>query len=129
MGKNTSENIDGINEPTKTVHKCRPALTPEARQSQLVSLAFDLLEERLRNGTATSQEVTTLIKLGSTRERIEEERLLAENELSRAKIRQIQADQQSESIAKEAIKAMKEYKGLEVVEEDGEVCVDDDDNY
>ena len=49
----------------------RPALTPEARENQLVSLAVDLAEKQLREGTASSQVITHYLKLGSTKERIE----------------------------------------------------------
>ena len=49
----------------------RPALTPEARENQLISLASDLAEKQLREGTASSQVITHYLKLGSTKERIE----------------------------------------------------------
>ena len=45
----------------------RPALTPEARENQLVSLAVDLAEKQLREGTASSQVITHYLKLGSTK--------------------------------------------------------------
>ena len=47
-----------------TERKTRPALTPEAREKQLVALAVDLVEKRLREGTASSQEVTHILKPG-----------------------------------------------------------------
>ena len=51
----------------------RPALTPEARENQLVSLAINLAEQQLRDGTASSQVITHYLKIGSTKERIEKE--------------------------------------------------------
>ena len=39
-------------EPAK---KMRPALTPEARENQLIALAVDLAEKQLREGTASAQ--------------------------------------------------------------------------
>ena len=51
----------------------RPALTPEARENQLISLAVDLAEQQLRDGTASSQVITHYLKLGSTKEKIEKE--------------------------------------------------------
>ena len=51
----------------------RPALTPEARENQLISLAVDLAEKQLQEGTASSQVITHYLKLGSTKERIEKE--------------------------------------------------------
>ena len=44
--------------------KIRPALTPEARENQLIALAVDLVEKRLIEGTASSKETTHLLKLG-----------------------------------------------------------------
>lgn len=38
--------------------KMKPALTPDARENQLISLATDLVEKRLIEGTASSQETT-----------------------------------------------------------------------
>ena len=66
-------------EPPKTLPKMRPALTPEAREGQLIALATDLVEQRLRDGTATSQEVVHFLRLGSMRERLEREKLENEN--------------------------------------------------
>ena len=53
--------------------RMRPALSPEARENQLVSLAVDLAEKQLMEGTASSQVITHYLKLGSTKERIEKE--------------------------------------------------------
>ena len=35
-----------------TTKKLRPAINPEAREAQLTALAFDLVEQRLLDGTA-----------------------------------------------------------------------------
>ena len=56
-------------------NKIRPALTPEARENQLVSLAINLAEQQLRDGTASSQVITHYLKLGSQKERLEREKL------------------------------------------------------
>ena len=50
--------------------KIRPALTPEARENQLIYLATNLAEQQLRDGTASSQVITHYLKLGSTKEKI-----------------------------------------------------------
>ena len=68
----------------------RPAITPEARENQLISLAVDLAERQLREGTASSQVITHYLKLGSTREKLERERLEEENKLLRAKYKAIE---------------------------------------
>lgn len=65
--------------------KMRPALTPEARENQMISLAVDLAEKQLMEGTASSQVITHYLKLGSTKERIEKEILEKQKELIDAK--------------------------------------------
>lgn len=91
--------------------RMRPALTPEAREGQLIALATDLVEQRLRDGTATSQEVVHFLRLGSMRERLERERLENENILLRAKTEAIESQARIEELYKGAIAAMKRYSG------------------
>lgn len=89
----------------------RPATTPEARENQLVSLAFDLAEQKLRDGTASSQEVTHFLKLGSSRETLEQQRLESENELAKAKIEAMESHKRVEELYVDAIQAMRSYAG------------------
>lgn len=93
------------------VKKMRPALTPEARENQLISLAVDLAERQLQEGTASSQVITHYLKLGSTRERLERERLEEENKLLKAKTEQLQSAKKMEILYEQAIKAMQNYGG------------------
>ena len=60
---------------SEKVPKSRAALTPEAREKQLIALAIDVAEEQMRNGTASSQVISHFLKLGSTRAQIEKELL------------------------------------------------------
>lgn len=91
--------------------KRRPATTPEARENQLVSLAVDLAEKQLRDGTASAQVITHYLKMGSTRETLEKERISLENQLTKAKTDQIASEANREELFAEAIKAMITYKG------------------
>lgn len=91
--------------------KIRPALTPEAREQQLISLAVDLVEQRLLNGTASSQETTHFLKLGSTKNRLEQAKLEAENKLLLAKTEALESQKNVEALYKEAIDAMRVYAG------------------
>lgn len=91
--------------------KMRPALTPEAREGQLIALATDLVEQRLRDGSATSQEVVHFLRLGSMRERLERERLESENILLRAKTEALESQAKVEELYANAIKAMQRYSG------------------
>lgn len=85
----------------------------ESREQYLIGLAYDLVEERLRNGTATSQETTHFLKLGSTRERIEREMLENQKEVLKAKAEAIQSQKRVEELYTQALSAFKEYGGEE----------------
>ena len=89
----------------------RPALTPEARENQLISLAVDLAEKQLQEGTASSQVITHYLKLGSTKERIEKEILEKQKELITAKTEALQSAKRIEALYTDAISAMKKYTG------------------
>jgi hypothetical protein len=89
----------------------RPALTPEARENQLIDLAVELAEKQLLEGTASSQVITHYLKLGSTRERLERERLEEENRLLRAKTKALADNEERKVLYEEAIKAMRRYNG------------------
>lgn len=91
--------------------KRRPALSPESRENQLISLAVDLVEQRLLNGTASSQETTHFLKLGSMKNQLEMEKLREENKLLKAKTESIQSAKRVEELYAEAINAMRRYSG------------------
>ena len=97
--------------PKKEKRTRPPALTPEGRENQLISLAIDLAEKQLSEGTASSQVITHYLKLGSTKERLEKEKLEKENELLKAKTESIQSAKRVEELYKEALNAMKRYSG------------------
>lgn len=96
---------------TSAPRRGRPAITPEARENQLISLAVDLAEQQLREGTASSQVITHYLKLGSTREKLERERLEEENKLLKAKTKAIEDQGEYKELVAEAIKAMRNYSG------------------
>lgn len=89
----------------------RPALTPEARENQLISLAVDLAEKQLIEGTASSQVITHYLKLGSTKEKIEKEILEKQKELISAKTENLKSARRIEALYEDAIKAMRKYSG------------------
>ena len=91
--------------------KIRPALTPEARENQMISLAIDLAERQLMDGTASSQVITHFLKLGSTKERIEKEILEKQKGLIEAKTQNLQSSQRIEELYKNALDAMRNYSG------------------
>ena len=89
----------------------KPATTPENRENELVSQAIDLAETQIREGTASSQVITHFLKLGSTREQLEQQRLEHENELTRVKIEAIESQKRVEELYLEALQAMRTYAG------------------
>ena len=91
--------------------KIRPALTPEARENQLIALAVDLVQQRLIDGSASSQETTHFLKLGSMKNQLEMEKLREENKLLKAKTESIQSAKRVEELYAEAINAMRRYSG------------------
>lgn len=94
-----------------TTRRTRPALSPEARENQLIARAVDLAEQQLLDGTASSQVITHFLKLGSMREKLERERLEEENKLLRAKTKAIEEQKEMKEIYLEALKAMQMYSG------------------
>ena len=84
--------------------KLRPALTPEAEEDELVALAFNLVRERLANGT--------------TKAKLEKQLLEKEVELKAAKTESIKSSQRSDELYQEAIKAFRGYSGQEDMEDE-----------
>jgi hypothetical protein len=103
--------------------KRRPATTDENRENQLVSLAIDLAERQLSEGTASAQVITHYLKLGSTRERLEQARLYKENELLDARVETLASAKKVEELYSAALDAMRSYAGRTVQE------LDEDDYY
>jgi DNA-binding ferritin-like protein len=89
----------------------KPASTPDGRESQMIELADQLAERQLIEGTASAQVITHFLKLGSSRERMEQEKLALETKLVEAKTQQIADQQRSAEMFAEAIQAMRAYQG------------------
>lgn len=98
--------------------RTRKAISPEAREQQLTALAYDLVEQKLRDGTATSQETTHFLKIGSMKHQEELEKLRRENELLKAKTEALESAKRSEEMFAEAMKAFSSYQGNFSEEED-----------
>lgn len=103
--------------------RTRTPLTPEARENQMISLAMDLAEQQLRDGTASSQLITEFVKRGSTKARVEKELLEKQRDLAAAKAESIKAADRLEELLPKVMKAMGRYRGDD--EEEG----DPDDDY
>ena len=88
-----------------------PATTPEARENQLIAAAVDLAERQILDGKASSQVITHFLKLASTREKLEQERLRGENKLLEAKVESLASAARVEELYKNALAAMRSYAG------------------
>ncbi len=112
MGRRARKPLESIGDISGQ-GKSHPARTPEERENQLVSLAFDRAEQQLREGTASAQVITHFLKLGTIKNEIELEKLRQENELLAAKTSAIKSQENMEKIYADAIKAMQKYRGID----------------
>lgn len=91
--------------------RTRPASTAEGRENQLIALAYDAAEERIRNGTASSAEIVHFLRMGSTKERIDQEDKRKDIELKSAKTEALESQKRVEELYSGAIAAMRKYQG------------------
>lgn len=89
------------------------ATTPEAREDELISLAYDLAERQLREGSASAQVITQFLKMGTERERLERDRVRQDNLLIQTKINSMESAQRVETLIDDALAAMRRYSGSE----------------
>lgn len=108
-----------VNNLNRSERPSQPAmLSDDARKSYLTNLALDLIEERLKNGTATSQETTYFLRYGSREAELKEQILESQRELYAAKAEAIRSQQRSEELYEKAIAAMRRYSGADDQDED-----------
>lgn len=98
---------------TEPKRRLRPAMTAEAREKQLIALSVDLVERRLLEGTATSQEIVHFLKLGTVRAELEKKELEEKIKLLEAKTEMIKSAKVHEELYGEALAAMRSYQGLD----------------
>ena len=89
----------------------KPSLDPEVRQNQLISYAIDLVEQRLLDGTASSQETTHFLKLATQESKLKNRLLDAQAQMAIAKKEALESQKHSEELFAEAIKAFRNYSG------------------
>lgn len=95
-----------------------PAASAEERENMLISLAYNLVEKRLLDGSASSQEVVTILRMGTMRERLERDNLSKKNELLTAQTEVARSQKNAEAAAERAIEAIMRYRGGSSVDED-----------
>ena len=89
----------------------KPAETVDAREAQLISSAIDLAERQIQDGTVSAQVLSHYLKLGSSRERLEQQRLARENQLLEAKVESMASGKRVEELYEAALNAMRNYAG------------------
>lgn len=100
-----------VSPSTSSTTRGRPATTPEAREQQLIAAAVNLAEKQLSEGTASAQVITHYLKLGSSREQLEQEKIKQEVELARARVESMAAMARTEELMNEALNAFRSYSG------------------
>lgn len=100
-----------VNDPKARPNRRPPATTPEDRENQLVALAVDVAEEMMRSGSPPAQVVTHYLKLGSSREKLEQERMRQEVELLKIKREALASEKRVEEMYAEAMAAFRGYSG------------------
>lgn len=91
--------------------KNRPAISDEGRENQVIAMAYDLAEQQIRDGTASSQVITHFLKLGSAREKMEREILVEQKKYMMAKTENLESNKRMEELYKEALDAFRVYNG------------------
>lgn len=91
--------------------RLRPGLSPESNENQCISLAMDIAKQKLLDGTASNSMILHFLKLGTTREQLERERLEVQMELDKAKKEALESQSKVEQLYAEAMKAMQLYSG------------------
>lgn len=90
-----------------------PARTRPRRVQQLVNLAENLVEERLRQGTASPTEVTAILRLGSEVELANIERIKMHTEYLKAQKAKAESETVREELFTNAIAAITGYRPTE----------------
>ena len=98
--------LDGSSSP-----QFSPASNPEERENQMISLAVNLAEQQLREGTASSQVLVHYLKLASTRNRLEEEKIRYETAMLQAKKDALNKSGQLQDLMANALEAFRSYSG------------------
>lgn len=112
--------LDKSEEEPVVKSRMAPGRTVESRENVLISKAYDLVEKRIDRGTATSQETTHFLKIGSTLAQLEKEKMERENELLKAKAESLTSQKHMEELFEKAMNMFGIYRG--------EVAQDDEDD-
>ncbi len=97
-----------------------PAKTIEGRNDQLIEAAFHLVEQRIHQGTASAQETVHFLKMGHPQQRLVEEKLMQENIVLQARVKEMEGRTSGEEMYKRALDAFRGYSGQVPVDPEAE---------
>lgn len=100
--------------------KKRPARTPKQRENQIINLVMDVVEQKIMDGTASSQILCHFLKLATEKERLENDKLRGELELAKARVRQIDMQEDLKNLYEGAVSAMRSYRSTNETDEEQE---------
>jgi hypothetical protein len=103
MAKGKKDFTDNVKRPVA------PATSPQAREDQLIAMAYDEVERRISEGIATGPELVHFLRMGSPKGKLEKEILEREKQLLEAKTQAIESQKNVEELYAKAIEAMKSY--------------------
>jgi len=118
MTKSTGKNRDRPQKEKKVRRLRAPGRSIEARENQLISMSYDLVEKKIKRGTATAQEVIYFLKTGSVLAQLEKEKVENENVLLKAKTESLRSQKRVEELYAEAMRAYRKYNGEDTGDED-----------
>lgn len=95
-----------------------PATTIEGRNDQLIAAAFDLVERRLHDGSASAQETVHFLRMGTNNQKLLEEKLRRENLVMEARVEEMKSRSSGEELMGKALAAFRGYSGQEAIEEE-----------
>lgn len=92
-----------------------PARTIEGRNDQLIAAAFDLVERRLHDGSASAQETVHFLRMGTINQRLQEEKVRRENLVLEARVEELKNRSSGEELMTRALAAFRGYSGQEPI--------------
>ena len=97
-----------------------PATTLEGREDQLIAAAMDLAEKRIRNETASAQEVVHFLRQATVRNQLEMEKIRHENLVLQSRVKEMESRKSTEELYRRALNAIRGYQGLDTDPDEAE---------
>jgi len=87
------------------------AMTQEDMESQAIAASMRLAYQQILDGTASQQVIVHFLRAGSQKQKEELEKLRDEKALLQAKVKNLESQEQSERMYRDAIRAFQSYSG------------------